>query len=80
MAHLVVNIRYVHYKLDIEFEVVTQYAPNDVCGDIVASVAKVGIVVYSRTAHIPRNVLLLSIDGYERGFSPCKGVIDLQWR
>jgi hypothetical protein len=56
---LVINVGDVHDESDMEVEIISQDTSDDVGGDIVASVAQMGIVVYCRTASIPVNVLRL---------------------
>lgn len=49
----VIDIGDVHDESDFETKVVSQDAPNDVCGDIVSGMTQVGIVVNRRSAGIP---------------------------
>ncbi len=45
--------RKVHNKLNIEAEVMKQYAPDDISRDIVARMAQMTVVINSRTTGIP---------------------------
>ena len=51
-SYLVVNICNVHDKVDLEAEIVQEDTSNDVGRDVVARMAKMALVVHSRTAGI----------------------------
>lgn len=53
MPYLVIDVGDVHYKLDVELEVVAQYAPNDIRGHIIARMAEMCIIVNGGAANIP---------------------------
>ncbi|KAI6751862.1 hypothetical protein HG531_006558 [Fusarium graminearum] len=67
LSYLVVNIGNVHDKLDLEAKVVHQDTTDNVCRDIVASMTQVTLVVYGRTAGIPRDLALLDRDKWHWG-------------
>lgn len=66
-TYLVIHVRNVHHKVDIELEVVAHNAPNDISADIVAGVAQMRIIIDSRTTGIPIHLLPLGIDWNEGG-------------
>ncbi len=55
-----IPMRTTHHKVDVEAKVVHQDAADDVCGDIVAGVAKMTQVVGGWSASIPRDLALLA--------------------
>lgn len=62
LSYLVVNVGNVHDKVDVEAKVVHQNTTNNVCRDIVASMTQVTLVIYSRTASVPRDLALFNRD------------------
>lgn len=50
---LVIDIGNIHNEFDMETKIVSQYAPNDICCDIISCMTQVGIIINGRTACIP---------------------------
>ena len=73
---LVVNIRSVHHEANLEAEVISENAPDDVCGDIIASMAQMSVIINRRTAGIPGDVL--GMYGDESDFGSGQRIVYLQ--
>ena len=69
-VYLVIHIRYIHNKLYIVLEVVSQYPAYNIRAHIVSGMAQVGVIVHCWTASIPANPFSLPIERYEGGFGP----------
>ena len=52
-TYLVVYVSYIHYKLDIELEVIPHDPPNDICRNIVPRMSHMRIIVDGWSASIP---------------------------
>lgn len=78
--YLVVDVRNIHNKVDIELEVVAHNSADDISANIVAGVSQMRIVVNSRATRVPQNLLAGGIDRDKGRLGLCQRVPHLQSR
>ena len=78
MTNLIVDVCNVHHKMNIELEVVSHNAPNNIRSHIVARMAQMRIVVNSRAARIPGHFLSFRIKWNKGGLRFSQRVPHLQ--
>ena len=71
-TYLVVNICDIHYKINLELEIVPQYSPQYIGTNVVSCMAKMCIVIYSWTTSIPSNPSVLPIKRNKGVLSSCE--------
>ena len=76
--HLVINIRDIHNKLNIESKEIPHDSPDDVGRDIVSSMTKVGVIIDCWPTGIPCHNFI--IDRHERSLASSQGVVNFQGR
>lgn len=80
-TYLVVHIRNVHDKLDVEFEIILHDPSDDIGANIVPCMTEMCIVVDCWATSVPRDSSVLPVNRDEGRFRSGQGVPDLQrWK